>query len=69
MKRLAIFITVFLLLLVAAGCNAEDEIFRFAVFSDSRGQGKADTCAGDNFGVSRALDTIVKSVLIKNVSH
>jgi len=69
MKRFAIFLAVFLLLAAEAGCSADDEIFRFAVFSDSRGQLKTDKCADDNFGVAQTLATVVRSVLAKNVSH
>ncbi|MBI4961696.1 MAG: metallophosphoesterase [Desulfomonile tiedjei] len=68
MKRFAIFVPVFLLLISPALCGADDEIFRFAVFSDTRGQAKTAKCSDDNFGVSQVLEPIVNAVLATNRS-
>ena len=68
MKRFAIFLALFVLLLVETGCGADDQIFRFAVFSDTRGQLKTDKCIDDNFGVAHTLEPVIKSLLAKNVS-
>jgi hypothetical protein len=64
----AVLLAAFLVFVASGGHAANDEIFRFAVFSDTRGQLKTDKCSGDNFGVAPTLITVVKAVLAKNVT-
>lgn len=54
------------ILLLTGGSGFAEDVFRFAVLCDSRGQLGTSRCADDNYGVSGTLEVMVQDIVARN---
>ena len=69
MKACKLLLYALFVLSLAAGNGLADEIFRFAVLCDSRGQLATSRCEDDNYGVNSTLDVMVKDIVARNAAE